>query len=121
MCIRDSAARGRGGCNAARPVGVFSKSVQHVQRGRADGAAALCQPSGRCGARPLRQGRDRGRRWAGAFQGHAECGHEPQVLRLAVWLRHRGGDPLAAVGPAGDAAYAHRRRAAVCGGCAVVT
>lgn len=98
-----------------------TKSVQHVQWGRADGAAALCQPSGRCGARPLRQGRDRGRRWAGAFQGHAECGHEPQVLRLAVWLRHRGGDPLAAVGPAGDAADAHRRRAAVCGGCAVVT
>ncbi len=66
----------------------YSKSIQHVQWGRADGAAALCQSSGRRGARPLRQGRDRSRRRAGAFHGCAQRGHEPEVLCLAVRLRH---------------------------------
>lgn len=64
------------------------KSIQHVQWGRADGAAVLCQPFGRRSARPFRQGRDRSRRRAGAFHSCAQRCHEPKVLCLAVRLRH---------------------------------
>lgn len=86
------------------------KGVQYVLRRGVHGASALCKPSGRLGARPLRQGCDRGRRRDGAFHRLAQRGHEPEVLRVALRLWHGRGDPLAAVGAAGDAgdACAHR-------------
>lgn len=86
------------------------KSVQHVHRRGAHGASALCQSFDRLGARPLRQGRDRGRRRDGAFHRLAQRGHEPEVLRVALRLRHGRGDPLAAVGAAGNAGDARQDR-----------
>lgn len=66
--------------------------------------------AGRLGARPLRQGCDRGRGRGGAFHRLAQRGHEPEVLRVALRLRHGRRDPLAAVRAAGNAgdARAHR-------------
>lgn len=86
------------------------KSVQHVHRRGAHGTSALCQSSDRLGARPLRQGRDRGRRRDGAFHRLAQRGHEPEVLRVALRLRHGCGDSLAAVRAAGNAGDARQDR-----------
>lgn len=72
----------------AGPVGIHQKGVQYVLRRGVHGASALCKPSGRLGARPLRQGCDRGRGRSGAFHRLAQRGHEPEVLRVALRLRH---------------------------------
>lgn len=82
------AARGYGGLFRAGPVGIHQKGVQYVLRRGVHGASALCKPSGRLGARPLRQGCDRGRGRSGAFHRLAQRGHEPEVLREALRLRH---------------------------------
>ena len=78
----------------------YSKKVFGMFTGQesAVSEAALCQPPGRRGHRPLRQGRDAHARRAGRLHRHGERGSQPPVFRLGLRLRRRGGDPRAGGG-----------------------